>query len=146
MSKNTRLIFVYGLVALVLIGCQPIRPQFMPETTTEPSPTTTVSPAEEENPVSAPQLPITPDVAVAIADLAQRLAVEPDDIVVVRVEEVDWPDSGLGCPQPDMNYLQVLTNGVFIQLSVGDQFYNYHSGGGRPPFLCTSPNEWVPGE
>lgn len=96
--------------------------------------------------MSAPQLPITPDVAVAIADLAQRLAVEPDDIVVVRVEEVDWPDSGLGCPQPDMNYLQVLTNGVFIQLSVGDQFYNYHSGGGRPPFLCTSPNEWVPGE
>jgi hypothetical protein len=78
--------------------------------------------------------------------LAQQLNVDVAAITLVRVEEVDWPDSSLGCPHPDMNYLQVLTNGVFIQLRVGDQLYNYHSGGGRPPFLCTSPDEWVPGE
>jgi hypothetical protein len=94
----------------------------------------------------APQPPLTPAAEYAVNDLAQRLNIDPAAISVVRVEEVDWPDSSLGCPRPGMNYLQVLTNGTFIQLSAGGRLYNYHSGRGRRPFLCTSPNEWVPGE
>jgi hypothetical protein len=91
------------------------------------------------------QLPTTPDVEYAVDDLAQRLDLDPFAIEIVRVEEVDWPDGSLGCPAPDMNYRQMLTNGVFIQLRVGEDLYNYHGGGGRPPFLCTSPQEWLPG-
>ena len=91
-----------------------------------------------------PELPITPDVRLAKADLAQRLQIEPDRIEVVRVEEVDWPDGSLGCPQQDMLYKQVLVNGVFIQLIVKGVTYNYHGGGGRDPFLCISKNEKLP--
>ena len=80
----------------------------------------------------------------AIADLAARLRIAPEAIAVARMVEVDWPDGSVGCPQPGMRYKQVLTNGTFIQLQVGDQLYNYHSGAGRPAFLCTSPDEVVP--
>ena len=85
----------------------------------------------------APQAPITPDAKLAVEDLAQRLGVDGNTIAVVRVEEVDWPDGSVGCPQPDMRYKQALVNGVFIQLAVDGQLYNYHGGGGRRPFLCS---------
>ncbi|RIK40464.1 MAG: hypothetical protein DCC55_14945 [Chloroflexi bacterium] len=91
-----------------------------------------------------PDFASNPMVAQAIADLAARLDIAPDVIDVIRVEEVEWPDGSLGCPQPDMRYPQVLVNGSFIQLQVGDQTYHYHSGGSRPPFLCTSKDEVLP--
>ena len=94
--------------------------------------------------MQAQQVPLTPDVLKAQEDLAQRLGIATSDIQVIRVEEVDWPDGSLGCPQPDMMYRQVLVNGVFIQLSVAGQTYNYHAGGGRDPFLCTAKDEVLP--
>jgi len=81
---------------------------------------------------------------LAIDDLARRLGIKPEEIKVVRVEEVDWPDGSLGCPQPGMRYKQMLVNGTFIQLKVGDNVYNFHGGGGRRPFLCKSKNEVLP--
>lgn len=81
---------------------------------------------------------------LAIDDLARRLRIRPEEIKVVRVEEVDWPDGSLGCPQPGMRYKQMLVNGTFIQLKVGDNVYNYHGGGARRPFLCKSKNELLP--
>ena len=86
----------------------------------------------------------SPTVVAARQDLAERLGVASDDISVVRVEEVDWPDGSLGCPMPDMVYTQALVNGVFIQLEAGGQTYNYHGGGRRTPFLCTSKDEVLP--
>ena len=75
----------------------------------------------------------------AKADLAERLGVPVDDVTVVSSEEVTWPDSSLGCPQPGMMYAQVLTDGSRILLSAGGRTYEYHSGGHRPPFLCETP-------
>jgi hypothetical protein len=72
----------------------------------------------------------------ARADLAERLGVPVEDVTVVSSEEVTWPDSSLGCPQPGMMYAQVLTNGSRIILSAGGRTYEYHSGGRRAPFLC----------
>jgi hypothetical protein len=75
----------------------------------------------------------------AKADLAERLGVPTDDIAVVSSEEVTWPDSSLGCPQPGMMYAQVLTSGSRIVLTAAGRSYEYHSGGQRPPFLCENP-------
>ncbi|GAA1532366.1 hypothetical protein [Kribbella lupini] len=75
----------------------------------------------------------------AKADLAERLGVPVDDVTVVSSEEVTWPDSSLGCPQPGMMYAQVLTDGSRILLSAGGRTYEYHSGGHRAPFLCETP-------
>ena len=70
------------------------------------------------------------------ADLAQRLAIEISAIMLVSYEEVVWPDSSLGCPQPGMAYLQVPKDGSRIVLEFEGTTYDYHTGGGRDPFLC----------
>lgn len=72
----------------------------------------------------------------AIADLAARLGVDPATIEVVSVEEVDWPDASIGCPQPGMSYAQVIVNGTKIVLSVDGTEYAYHQGGSREVFYC----------
>ncbi len=69
-------------------------------------------------------------------DLAKQLAISIDQITLVEVREITWPDSSLGCPQPGMMYLQVLIDGYLIRLRAGERIYEYHSGGNRPPFLC----------
>ncbi|MFN2200145.1 MAG: hypothetical protein ACK2UO_03010 [Caldilineaceae bacterium] len=74
--------------------------------------------------------------ALAIEDLSQRLGLPADEIEVSGVETVTWPDSSMGCPQPDMMYAQMLQEGVLIQLYANDQTYSYHAGGNQPPFLC----------
>ncbi|MBA3562971.1 MAG: hypothetical protein H0W33_02970 [Gammaproteobacteria bacterium] len=74
----------------------------------------------------------------ARADLGQRLSVDADSIDVVQAEAVMWRNSGLGCPEPDMRYKDVLTPGVLIRLRSGGQVYEYHGGRGSTPFLCES--------
>jgi hypothetical protein len=85
---------------------------------------------EEPNPHKLPQ------VNVAKEDLATRLNILAENIEIVKVEYVTWPNGALGCPQPDMVYTQVLQDGLKIQLRVDGIIYNYHSGGSRDPFLC----------
>ena len=75
-------------------------------------------------------------VAVAVDDLAERLGVSTVDITVVTVDEVVWPDGGLGCPLPGMVYPQVLTDGLRILLAHNGAEFAYHSGGAVEPFLC----------
>lgn len=77
-----------------------------------------------------------PLVRQAKDDLASRLAIPIAEISLISFEEVTWPDGALGCPHPDMKYTQVPVDGSCIILAVSDRRYEYHSGGGRAPFLC----------
>ena len=72
----------------------------------------------------------------AIADLTTRLKIDAASIETVSAEAKTWPDKSLGCPQPGMVYTQVTVDGALIELRVAGAMYNYHSGGGRLPFLC----------
>jgi len=69
-------------------------------------------------------------------DLAQRLSISTSQIDLVEAEEVVWPDSSLGCPQPGMKYRQVPEDGALIVLQAQGVEFEYHSGGGRGLFLC----------
>ncbi|MEZ4711027.1 MAG: hypothetical protein R3A44_27765 [Caldilineaceae bacterium] len=60
-------------------------------------------------------------------DLAVELGVAADAIAFVEIEAVDWSDSSLGCPQPDMMYAQVITSGYRIVLEANGETYNYHT-------------------
>lgn len=80
-----------------------------------------------------------PFVKQARDDLAARLAIDPAQIALIEFRDVTWPDSSLGCPHPDMGYLQVMVDGYLIRLGVGKQVYEYHGGGTRAPFLCENP-------
>lgn len=78
-------------------------------------------------------------VSDAVSDLCSRLGVGTDEVTVIAAESVTWPDRSLGCPHPDMAYLQVLVDGARVLLEVGARTYAYHCGGERGPFLCESP-------
>ena len=96
---------------------------------------------------AAPLLPVdTTAVRTAIDDLAAREGIDIAEISVFRAEPVTWSDGSLGCPQPDMMYTQALVDGMFIQLQVGDTYFNYHSGGNQDPFLCEGAATVAPGE
>jgi len=96
---------------------------------------------------SLPGESVTPDplspyyslVIKAVEDLAGRLSVDVEEIGVLEVQEVVWPDSSLGCPLPGIAYKQVPEDGLLIRLEVEGQVYEYHSGGMRDPFLCEQP-------
>jgi hypothetical protein len=77
-------------------------------------------------------------VELARSDLSGRLGVSVEEVEVLDVEEVTWPDGSLGCPQPGQMYTQALVEGHRIVLEHDDRVYLYHSGGDVLPFLCES--------
>ena len=56
----------------------------------------------------------------AIADLASRTGGPVGPLEIVEAQEVVWRDAGLGCPEPDTSYAQVLTPGLRLVLAVYD--------------------------
>ena len=81
----------------------------------------------------------------AMADLAQRLAVSLNEIVLLEATSVVWPDASLGCPQEGMEYAQVLTPGYLFRLKSGDQEFEYHASRGTSIVYCENPTPPVPG-
>jgi hypothetical protein len=71
-------------------------------------------------------------------DLAQRLAVSVDAIVVKEAKAVEWKDTSLGCPKRGVYYIQAITPGYQIMLEANGQTYDYRSDGKRI-VLCERP-------
>lgn len=74
-------------------------------------------------------------------DLSSKFDVAIDEIEVLAIEEMNWRDSSLGCPQPDMAYLQVITPGFRITLSVDRKIFYYHSRDISHFLLCQNPSQ-----
>lgn len=114
-------------------------------TTTQRPTTTTTQPEDESSPATQPgdnTVPATDDkVDIAIADLAERIGVDPATIVVQSVDRVTWRDGSIGCPDPDLSYTQALVEGLRIILEVDGTAYHYHSGRDADPFYCADPAE-----
>jgi hypothetical protein len=120
--------------------------------TAAPEPTSvTIQPAVTANatPASAGPIPVAtaaepmevsmiPDTIMAKlrADLVQRTGVAESDIIVVSGEAVSWSDSSLGCPQPGMNYMQVITDGYRVILEANGTKYDYRVGRNEAFLLC----------
>ena len=97
-------------------------------------------PEEDDEPSEAPE-PGVPDPVEALTrkaemNLAERLDIDASQIEVVDVEAVQWNDSALGCPQPGMMYLQVITPGYRITLAAEGERYTYHTDRGSRVILC----------
>ena len=87
---------------------------------------------------------LQPLIDVVQQDLSTQLGVAPQDMEVVEARSVVWNDGSIGCPTPGMAYIQVQVEGALVRLRVGDQFYEYHTGGNRAPFLCDKPFPRLP--
>ena len=72
-----------------------------------------------------------------IADLAESLDISDEEITVVQARDIVWNDGSLGCPQPGMMYIQVLTPGFQVVLHTDGQFYDYHTDQEKRFILCS---------
>jgi hypothetical protein len=153
-------ILLFMVILMILTSCgqlseeltptagQPTQQQPTSQSTPTPVPQTLSTPVDlQGRRFPPPQGTSTPfptpsaqalqkQVELAKQDLAGRLSISVDEIVLTDFREITWPDSSLGCPQPDMAYSQVIVDGVSIQLQANDLVYNYHGDGIQPPFLC----------
>ncbi len=98
-------------------------PRTMAPPTRIPSPTLDEQPAGQ--PVATAQIPRAVRVAV-VADAAKRFGVPESSVVLVRAEQVTWPDASLGCPEPETLYTQALVPGfrVVAKTSGGELLYH----------------------
>jgi hypothetical protein len=99
----------------------------IPSLVLEPTPTKegVVNMSPTVNPGSNPVLDRL--VAQAKNDLAGRLKISPDAATVKEAESMEWSDGSLGCAQPGMYYIQVITPGYLIVLQANGKDYEYHT-------------------
>ena len=88
-------------------------------------------------PPAAPQLSDTESAAanIAVEALAAELGIAKDQISVQSVSAVDWGDSSLGCPKPDMAYLSVITPGHRVILLANGKLHSVHEANNKA-FVC----------
>lgn len=63
--------------------------------------------------------------------LADILDVPMSSIDIDSVRAVNWPDTSIGCPQPDRAYAQVIVPGHKITLRVADALYVLNEANGQ---------------
>jgi hypothetical protein len=84
-------------------------------------------------PLSAMGQKMTEDEAADLAKqtLAAELEVEENVLELVSTEQVQWPNSALGCPEKGRSYLQVMTPGYRVSFRHNDQIYRVNVGNRR---------------
>lgn len=79
---------------------------------------------------------LTGQIEFSKKDLAKRLDVSPESVVLSSARQVTWRSGALGCPKPDMNYTDALVPGAVIYLQAGNGIHAYHAKIGGEPFYC----------
>jgi hypothetical protein len=77
-----------------------------------------------------------PPVQAAVSHAADAAGVPASGVTTIAVEPTVWPDSSLGCPQPDQFYAQVETPGFIVTLDVAGTEVTYHTDEGEAVVPC----------
>ena len=83
--------------------------------------------------------------ALAIETLRKHLANPAAEIEVLSITPTEWRDSSLGCPRPDLDYMQVITPGHLAMLRHGGKTYQVHMAE-RSAFVCDRGPEVAKGQ
>jgi hypothetical protein len=75
-------------------------------------------------------------VQIAAQHLADRLGIDVGEVTLVEAVFREWPDTGLGCPDPDVLYAAVITPGYEITLEAEGESYSYHTDQVEMVVLC----------
>jgi hypothetical protein len=59
--------------------------------------------------------------------LVQQLGVDPDTIMLVSADQIDWPDACLGIQTPGLMCAQVITPGYKVVLGANGNQYEFHT-------------------
>lgn len=104
------------------------------------SPVSPVSPSEDSAMTAAQNMEAIPGseeaLAAALADLSEKSGIAAGEITLVSMEEVEWNDASLGCPQEGFMYAQVITPGYLIVLEAQGEEYEYHTDKSANVVLC----------
>lgn len=151
---RTRWISFLSLLSIVLTGCGVSQvkatevPNLSPSDQNEIESFSTPIPATppqsddmpKDLPLSIPRSPSLPAlIEKAKADLAQRLSIPISQIKAIETKEAAWPDTSLGCPQPDIVYAQIPTPGYLVTLENAGNKYEYHVGIHGNVLYCENP-------
>ncbi|NOX60581.1 MAG: hypothetical protein GXP42_01330 [Chloroflexi bacterium] len=129
MNRKHLFVPIVMAVALLITACAPLA---------TPTPTPTMPPLKPQDLIpgqSGPKdIEAIEQAAQTIA--SEELGVSPDEVTVMAIEEVQWSDSSLGCPQPGYMYAQVITPGYKILVKVKGQEYAVHTDARGRGVVC----------
>ena len=108
-----------------LLGAEPFPDAIDAALTLEESAAASAAPVAD--PPAAGAAVVTQDMASLLPAIAQDLDVPVDAVQVLSVESRNWPDSSIGCPQPEMLYAQVVTPGYLVLVEVSGEPFEYHA-------------------
>lgn len=77
-------------------------------------------------------------VQLASEHLAEYLDIDISEVTLVEAVFREWPDAGLGCPDPEFVYAAVITPGYEITLEAEDENYSYHTDVVEAVVLCVN--------
>ncbi len=97
---------------------------------------------QERSPSSQPTLDGHDPESMARKTLSHFLSVAAEDLKLVSLAAVDWSDASLGCPQPGMNYAQVITPGYDAVFVHDRHAYHVHMANGRV-LVCKNPSDGI---
>ena len=92
--------------------------------------------SEPEQKMVAAPMNLNGQIEFSKKDLANRLDVPAESILLSDARQVTWRSGALGCPKPGMNYTEALVPGSSIFLQVGNTTHAYHAKFGSEPFYC----------
>ena len=129
-------VFMALCAVTVLAGCRENEHDTVPVIDTK-MPSEPIVKQKKESPVVDSRLQSIVDKAKR--NLARELSVDESTVQLIAANYVNWRSSALGCPQPGMGYLQVITPGILIRLRSSGVDYRYHGTRNAEPFLCAAP-------
>lgn len=75
-------------------------------------------------------------ISLSKKDLASRLQIDENEVILVQTEEMVWPNAALGCPDPGKVYAQGRVPGFQIWLETGGLKYVYNTDRSGTIILC----------
>jgi hypothetical protein len=71
-----------------------------------------------------------------LKEAAKLANVPQEQLAIVRAEAVVWGDGSFGCPEPGMEYAQILVNGYWVVINAAGQTYDFRVGRDGSFRLC----------
>ena len=152
---RTHRISLIFLLLLTMVGCDvsqagnkqaPDLPP--PEPEIIPSENSSANPLQSDRTLESTEMPSTPPVdkfvTLAKNDLASRLGVNADKIILIKTAERLWLNAALGCPRPGQFYAAGRVPGFQIWLEIEGAEYIYNTDFNGTLILCPELNPDAP--
>jgi hypothetical protein len=132
MRKNLLGIAIMSSLAISLASCNGVDKQANPEPATA-----NIENAEQHEQTNTP-FPMNRNGQIAFAkqDLAQRMNIPVESVVLSSAKSVRWRSGALGCPKPGVSYTEALVPGTVIYLLADNMIHAYHARFAGEPFYC----------